>query len=173
MKQTIEEFVNSHYYTWQNSLISQEKNRQKMIEDLTTYMVDTFAAGTESLKYQKPEVLKEGTKVEILESLRDLKWYNDTFKSCIIGKTFTITSSRDSREGVHYGIYIYPDRLNMYTFPHYCVRPISEVKPADVQTELGKGVKALEGLIKLYGARIDALEYLSKAIDRVLENFKG
>jgi hypothetical protein len=64
-------------------------------------------------RYQKPEVLKVGQKVRIMESARS---HSDKE---LIGKIFTIDFVRDNNMGVYY-------EIDMYKFPHYCVMPVEE-----------------------------------------------
>lgn len=87
----------------------------------TFTLVDPF----EEIKYQKPEVLPVGTKVEILESARkcgDYKDWSDD-KTSMQGKSATIVRAYDTTEGVFYEV----STGSFYCcFPHYCVRPVEE-----------------------------------------------
>jgi hypothetical protein len=83
---------------------------------------DTYT-GTFTLidpRYQKPEVLKVGQKVRIMESARDIGEYGD-----MIGKIMTIHNARSDAYGVHYTLD--NKELGSYLeFPHYCVMPVEE-----------------------------------------------
>jgi hypothetical protein len=68
--------------------------------------------------YQKPEVLKVGQKVRIMESARECGDY-ETRDELVIGKVQTIRNVRDGREGIQYG-------FDYHSFPHYCVMPVEE-----------------------------------------------
>lgn len=83
----------------------------------TFTLVDPF----EEIKYQKPQVLPVGTKVEILESARECGDYEywDQDKKDMIGNHYTIIYVHDHSEGLFY-------ETDTYTFPHYCVRPVTE-----------------------------------------------
>jgi hypothetical protein len=71
-------------------------------------------------RYTKPEVLKVGQKVRILDSARDIKEYGD-----MIGKIMTIHNARSDAYGVHYTLD--NNELGSYLeFPHYCVQPVEE-----------------------------------------------
>jgi hypothetical protein len=73
-------------------------------------------------KYQKPEVLKVGQRVKIMESARecgDFRGWGDMVED-MIGKTFEIEDRDDGVSGVNYLI------NGLYTVPHYCVMPVEE-----------------------------------------------
>ena len=72
-------------------------------------------------QYQKPEVLKAGQKVRIMESLKDCADYEDWSEQCknTTGEIKTIGSVYDTTDGVSYGI-------EGYVYPHYCVMPVEK-----------------------------------------------
>jgi hypothetical protein len=73
-------------------------------------------------RYQKPEVLKVGQKVRIMESARECVAYeawDDSCKDCV-NTTDIINTVLDTQYGVSYRF------NNGYTFPHYCVMPVEE-----------------------------------------------
>jgi len=71
-------------------------------------------------RYQKPEVLKVGQKVRIMESARDIGEYGD-----MIGKIMTIHNVRSDMYGVYY-LVNFVDKDMDVIFPHYCVMPVKE-----------------------------------------------
>jgi hypothetical protein len=71
-------------------------------------------------RYQKPEVLKVGQKVRIMESARDIGEYGD-----MIGKIMTIHNVRSDMYGVYY-LVKFVDKDMDVIFPHYCVMPVEE-----------------------------------------------
>ena len=66
--------------------------------------------------YEKPEVLEVGTKVEILESVRECEDYEE------FGK---IESVYDNSSGVSYKVKFVE---YSYLFPHYCVRSVGKLE---------------------------------------------
>jgi hypothetical protein len=108
-------------------------------------------------KYQKPEVLKVGQKVRIMESARECgdyelesarecgdydKWYFDSKKE-FIGEINKIKKVIDNSEGLSYIV-------GVFEFPHYCVMPVEEedltcVEKASIPT-LDDMIEEFEGL---------------------------
>jgi hypothetical protein len=74
-------------------------------------------------RYQKPEEIKLGTEVEILESARDIEegFEQETY-ICKIGR---INIIQNDYRGLWYGI-VFDDSNHWIGFPHYCVRPVEE-----------------------------------------------
>jgi hypothetical protein len=108
-------------------------------------------------KYQKPEVLKVGQKVRIMESARECgdyelesarecgdydKWYFDSKKE-FIGEINKIKKVIDNSERLSYIV-------GAFEFPHYCVMPVEEedltcVEEASIPT-LDDMIEEFEGL---------------------------
>jgi hypothetical protein len=84
-------------------------------------------------RYQKPEVLKAGQKVRIMESARS---HSDKE---LIGKIFTIDFVKDNNMGVYY-------EIDMYKFPHYCVMPVEEEEVQEIP-ELENTLEQLDNLV--------------------------
>jgi hypothetical protein len=72
-------------------------------------------------RYQKPEVLKVGQKVRIMESARECGNYNVCTKEYkdAVGQNKIIQSVFDKGMGVSY-------EIENYMYPHYCVMPVEE-----------------------------------------------
>lgn len=93
-------------------------------------------------KYQKPEVLKVGQKVRIMESARecgDFRGWGDMVED-MIGKTFEIEDRDDGVSGVNYLI------NGLYTVPHYCVMPVEEEEVQEIP-ELENTLEQLDNLV--------------------------
>lgn len=87
--------------------------------------------------YEKPEVLKVGTEVEILENARECGNYEDR-DEIVIGKIIPIMSVMDNRGGIYYG-------FDAHCFPHYCVRPVEKLEEKEeIITVNGKKYKLIE-----------------------------
>jgi len=101
-------------------------------------------------RYQKPEVLKVGQKVRIMESLQDC----EDFEKCSmqyknsIGGIYTIRLVYDDGRGVYYGI-------DDYIYPHYCVMPV----------EKEEEIQELEGTI-------DQLSTLIEKAQEIVDKYK-
>ena len=94
-------------------------------------------------KYQKPEVLKVGQKVRIMESARECEAYKgwgDDCKGCV-GTTDTIIEVTDEQCGIYYRF------KNSYTFPHYCVMPVEDDEKVQEIPELENTLEQLDNLI--------------------------
>jgi hypothetical protein len=89
-------------------------------------------------RYQKPEVLKVGQKVRIMESARECGDY-ETRDELVIGKVQTIRNVRDGREGIQYG-------FDYHSFPHYCVMPVEEEEVQEIP-ELENTLEQLDNLV--------------------------
>jgi hypothetical protein len=80
-------------------------------------------------RYQKPEVLKVGQKVRIMESARECGNYNkwsDVHKA-MIGNVFTIDFLQDESTCIYYEFYTdVPYKGASHCFPYYCVMPVEE-----------------------------------------------
>jgi hypothetical protein len=94
--------------------------------------------------YEKPEVLEEGTEVEILESSRDCGIYDEEDEE-YIGKVGKIVTVEDLGRGLCYKVQ-FNHKLFYPYFPHYCVRPVEKVeeKEEDTITVNGKKYKLIE-----------------------------
>jgi hypothetical protein len=93
-------------------------------------------------KYQKPEVLKVGQKVRIMESARECGAYEgwvDDCKGCV-GTTDTIIEVTDKQCGIYYRF------KNSYTFPHYCVMPVEDDEVQEIP-ELENTLEQLDNLV--------------------------
>jgi hypothetical protein len=107
-------------------------------------------------RYQKPEVLKVGQKVRIMESARECGNYtqpgSDNWEK-YINTEETIMKVIDGQHGVAY-------RLNNgYCFPHYCVMPVEEEKEDD---DL-RCIPGFEGMIEEFeGLVVKAQEIVDK-----------
>ena len=89
-------------------------------------------------RYQKPEVLKVGQKVRIMESARECGDY-ETRDELVIGKVQTIRNVRDGREGIQYG-------FDYHSFPHYCVMLVEEEEVQEIP-ELENTLEQLDNLV--------------------------
>jgi len=89
--------------------------------------------------YQKPEVLKVGQKVRIMESARDCLGYEPR-DELVIGKIETIRNVRDGREGIQYG-------FDSHSFPHYCVMPVEDDEKVQEIPELENTLEQLDNLV--------------------------
>jgi hypothetical protein len=92
--------------------------------------------------YQKPEVLKVGQKVKIMESARecgDFRGWGDMVED-MIGKTFEIEDRDDGVSGVNYLI------NGLYTVPHYCVMPVEDEEVQEIP-ELENTLEQLDNLV--------------------------
>jgi hypothetical protein len=94
-------------------------------------------------RYQKPEVLKVGQKVRIMESFKELGTYDnwDEEETDIIGQIFSIEEVEDDNSGVYYTI-------NRNMFPHYCVQPVEEEEEIQEIPELEGTLDQLSTLIE-------------------------
>jgi len=90
-------------------------------------------------RYQKPEVLKVGQKVRIMESARDCLGYEPR-DELVIGKIETIRNVRDGREGIQYG-------FDSHSFPHYCVMPVEDDEKVQEIPELENTLEQLDNLV--------------------------
>jgi hypothetical protein len=94
-------------------------------------------------RYQKPEVLKVGQKVRVMESARECGDYKewDDNKKDLINTIQTINYIIDDFNGICYGI-------DCYEYPHYCVMPIP-VEEDEIQEipELGNTLEELNNLV--------------------------
>jgi hypothetical protein len=93
-------------------------------------------------KYQKPEVLKVGQKVRIMESARDIGEYGD-----MIGKIMTIHNVRSDMYGVYY-LVNFVDKDMDVIFPYYCVQPVEEEEVQEIP-ELGDTLEQLYNLVSI------------------------
>jgi hypothetical protein len=78
--------------------------------------------------YEKPEVLKVGQKVRIMESVKGVEkcsaW--DNVPSYYVEKTGVINGVWDYPEGVSYSVMFDKNPYCVEIFPHYCVMPVEE-----------------------------------------------
>jgi hypothetical protein len=95
-------------------------------------------------KYQKPEVLKVGQKVRILESARDVEYYKTSkhIKEITdqIGELNIIDRVLDDDYGIYY------ETKKGYRFPHYCVQPVEEEEVQEIP-ELENTLEQLDNLV--------------------------
>jgi hypothetical protein len=86
--------------------------------------------------YEKPEVLEEGTEVEILKSILDTLGENEDLP---VGRISTIDKVVENNHGLKY-------RIETWYVPHYCVRPVEKVeeKEEEIITVNGKKYKLIE-----------------------------
>ena len=95
-------------------------------------------------RYQKPEVLKVGQKVRIMESARDVGYYRTSKNSKEITNQIGELNIIDRVLDDDYGIYY--ETKKGYRFPHYCVMPVEEDKVQEVP-ELENTLEQLDNLI--------------------------
>ena len=107
----------------------------------------------ESLKYQKPEVLKVGTRVEILESARDALRNSDfkEFKEDLIGTIQEIEFIYDNTAGIYYGV------SGFDLLPHYCVKPVDEEKPEDKRPEPDTEGRSMADIMVSIESKLDRI----------------
>jgi hypothetical protein len=93
-------------------------------------------------RYQKPEVLKVGQKVRIMESARECGTYNywDEEVKYLVGAIDTIEYIDDDSSGVRYKL------LKYGNVPHYCVMPVEEEEIQEIP-ELGNTLEELDNLV--------------------------
>jgi hypothetical protein len=100
-------------------------------------------------RYTKPEVLKAGQKVRIMESVRNIKkflycknGYCNEVKPKIemVGEIYKIRAVYDNCEGVSYIC------ENGLVFPHYCVQPVEEEEIQEIP-ELENTLEQLDNLV--------------------------
>lgn len=85
--------------------------------------------------YEKPDVLKVGTEVEILESIKDAL---GEIENLPVGGIAIIEKIVENNHGLKY-------RINTWYVPHYCVRPVEKVKEnKEIITVNGKKYKLIE-----------------------------
>ena len=104
-------------------------------------------------RYQKPEVLKVGQKVRIMESLRDHGNFEKTTKEYknSIGGIYPITIVGDDARGVYYVM------DSEYIYPHYAVMPVEE------EEEEIQEIPELKGMIEEFeGLMVKAQEIVDK-----------
>jgi hypothetical protein len=95
-------------------------------------------------RYQKPEEIKLGTEVEILESARDIdEGFEQETYICKIGK---INIIQNDYRGLWYGI-VFDDSNHWIGFPHYCVRPVEKVEEVQEIPELENTLEQLDNLV--------------------------
>jgi hypothetical protein len=93
-------------------------------------------------RYQKPEVLKVGQKVRIMESVKDVsEWIVDGAENLrnMASLETKIDEVWDNEIGVNY-------RIGMYKLPHYCVMPVEEKEVQEIP-ELGNTLEQLDNLV--------------------------
>lgn len=94
-------------------------------------------------RYQKPEEIKLGTKVEILESARDIdEGFEQETYICKIGR---INIIQNDYRGLWYGI-VFDDSNHWIGFPHYCVMPVEEEEVQEIP-ELENTLEQLDNLV--------------------------
>jgi hypothetical protein len=96
-------------------------------------------------RYQKPEVLKAGQKVRIMESARDVGYYRASKNSKEItnqiGELNIIDRVRDDDYGIYY------ETLKGYRFPHYCVMPVEDDEEVQEIPALENTLEQLDNLV--------------------------
>jgi hypothetical protein len=119
-------------------------NLDTCFEANSFYFWQTGYKGTFTLidpKYQKPEVLKEGQKVRILESARDVEYYKHIKEiTDQIGELNIIDRVSDDDYGIYY------ETKKGYRFPHYCVQPVEEEEIQEIP-ELENTLEQLDNLV--------------------------
>jgi len=93
-------------------------------------------------RYTKPEVLKVGQKVRIMESVKDVgEWIIDGAENLrnMASLETKIDEVWDNEIGVNY-------RIGMYKLPHYCVMPVEEEEVQEIP-ELGNTLEQLDNLV--------------------------
>lgn len=94
--------------------------------------------------YEKPEVLEVGTEVEILESINNCGDYRQSHE-INIGKIGQICYIHDNDFGVNYDIDFQAEDKLVFTYPHYCVRPVERVEEKkEIITVNGKKYKLIK-----------------------------
>jgi hypothetical protein len=96
-------------------------------------------------RYQKPEVLKAGQKVRIMESARDVGYYRTSKNSKEITNQIGELNIIDRVLDDDYGIYY--ETKKGYRFPHYCVMPVEDDEKVQEIPELGNTLEQLDNLI--------------------------
>lgn len=93
--------------------------------------------------YEKPEELKLGIEVMILENAKEIEegFEQETY----IGKIGRIQLIQDDYRGLWYGV-VFDESNRWIGFPHYCVRPVEKVeeKEEEIITVNGKKYKLIE-----------------------------
>lgn len=100
-------------------------------------------------QYQKPEVLKVGQKVRIMESAKKCGDYNDwsEIHQEMIGHIFTIDYVQDDSNSIYYEFYTdFPYKGASYCFPNYAVMPVEEEKVQEIP-ELENTLEQLDNLV--------------------------
>lgn len=95
-------------------------------------------------RYQKPEVLKVGQKVRIMESARDVGYYRTSKNSKEITNQIGELNIIDRVLDDDYGIYY--ETKKGYRFPHYCVQPVEEEEIQEIP-ELENTLEQLDNLV--------------------------
>jgi hypothetical protein len=95
-------------------------------------------------KYQKPEVLKVGQKVKIMESAKDVGYYRASKNSKEITNQIGELNIIDRVLDDDYGIYY--ETKKGYRFPHYCVQPVEEEEVQEIP-ELENTLEQLDNLV--------------------------
>lgn len=95
-------------------------------------------------RYQKPEVLKVGQKVRIMESAKDVGYYRASKNSKEITNQIGELNIIDRVLDDDYGIYY--ETKKGYRFPHYCVMPVEEEEIQKIP-ELKNTLEQLDNLV--------------------------
>jgi len=95
-------------------------------------------------RYTKPEVLKVGQKVRIMESARDVGYYRTSKNSKEITNQIGELNIIDRVLDDDYGIYY--ETKKGYRFPHYCVQPVEEEEVQEIP-ELENTLEQLDNLV--------------------------
>jgi hypothetical protein len=95
-------------------------------------------------RYQKPEVLKVGQKVRIMESAKDVGYYRASKNSKEITNQIGELNIIDRVLDDDYGIYY--ETKKGYRFPHYCVQPVEEEEVQEIP-ELENTLEQLDNLV--------------------------
>jgi len=93
-------------------------------------------------RYQKPEVLKVGQKVMIMESVRECEDYM-AIDVKFIGKEGVVKLCIDSSIGLYYLVDLPETSFNL---PHYCVMPVEEKEVQEIP-ELDNTLEQLDNLV--------------------------
>ena len=102
-------------------------------------------------RYQKPEVLKVGQKIRILENVKDIGTYEDWDKKYkdLVGTIDIIEIVNDDCDGVNYCL------EKMRDVPHYCVQPVDDEEKEEEIPELKSTIEKLEELMNTAQELVD------------------
>jgi hypothetical protein len=111
-------------------------------------------------RYQKPEVLKVGQKVRIMESAKDVgEWIVDGAENLrnMASLETKIDEVWDNEIGVNY-------RIGKYKLPHYCVMPVEEEEGIKFNSKYTNSYKKLIEFKKELENELDKMSLISSTI---------